>query len=87
MEFGLTILEDTLGIQKKMIDPVKEKVSEETVEFPQLYSEFSGKIKKLNNEETSFHLLFDSVYFMTNLNFAIVVAVNFLVSVLYCRLF
>ena len=27
----MTILEDTLGIQKKMIDPVKEKVSEETV--------------------------------------------------------
>ena len=37
MEFGLTTLEDTLGTQKKVIDPVKEKVSEETVECPQLY--------------------------------------------------
>ena len=71
MEFGLTILEDTLGIQKKMIDPVKEKVSEETVEFPQLYLEFSGKIKKLNNEETS------SAFWLS----------VFYESILYCRLF
>ena len=46
MEFGLTTLEDTLAIQKKVIDSVKEKVSEEEVEFPQLYLEFSGKIRK-----------------------------------------